>query len=89
MENIQCIYGAAKFPVLAPLIGMNKEEIVTMAKKLNTYEISIQPYPDCCSFMIAKHPETKGNLREIIILEEAININLISNCIIEAKVSQI
>ena len=65
LENINCIYAAAEFPVFAPLIGMNKEEIVNLAKKIGTYNISIQPYPDCCSFMIAQHPETKARLVEV------------------------
>lgn len=72
LENLRCIYDAAEWPVFAPLIGMNKEEIVNLAKQIGTYEISIRPYPDCCSFMIAQHPETKGNLKEIEQVEKLI-----------------
>ncbi len=72
LENINCIYKVSGLPILSPLIGMNKEEIVTIAKKIGTYEISIVPYPDCCSFMIAQHPETKGKLSEIEKIEENI-----------------
>jgi thiamine biosynthesis protein ThiI len=46
---------------LAPLIGRNKREIIDLARKIGTYEISIEPYGDCCSLMIAKHPETRAN----------------------------
>lgn len=62
LENINSIYDASEYPVLAPLIGLNKEEIINISKEIETYEHSIIPYPDCCSFMIAKHPETKSLL---------------------------
>ncbi len=63
LENLRCIYTVAEYPVFAPLIGMNKEEIVDLAKTIGTYEISIRPYQDCCSFMIAEHPATKMPLK--------------------------
>ncbi len=62
LDNIQVIRSAAKNPVLSPLIGMNKEEIILIAKKIGTYETSIQPYPDCCSYLISNHPETKARI---------------------------
>ena len=65
VENLQCIHAASTIPVFSPLIGLNKEEITTISKQIGTYELSIEPYPDCCSFMIAKHPETKGK-KELI-----------------------
>ncbi|HID71339.1 MAG TPA: tRNA 4-thiouridine(8) synthase ThiI, partial [Thermoplasmata archaeon] len=65
IENLTCIYKASELPVLAPLMGMNKEEIVSLAKKIGSYNYSILPYPDCCSFMVAKHPETHAHLSEV------------------------
>ncbi len=62
LENIACIREASKLPVLSPLIGMNKEEITSLAKDIGTYELSVIPYPDCCSFLVAKHPETKASI---------------------------
>ncbi|RLF46698.1 MAG: tRNA 4-thiouridine(8) synthase ThiI, partial [Thermoplasmata archaeon] len=59
-------------PVLSPLIGMDKREIIDMAKKIGTYEISIKPYDDCCSFMVAKHPATKASLDKIKEMEKKI-----------------
>ena len=47
------------------MIGLNKEEIIDISKKIGTYETSIMPYPDCCSFMIADHPKTKASIKEI------------------------
>ncbi|MCS7143878.1 MAG: tRNA 4-thiouridine(8) synthase ThiI [Archaeoglobaceae archaeon] len=65
LENLNVIYSASKLAVLPPLLGFDKEEIISLAKKIGTYEISILPYEDCCSLMVAKHPETKSK-REIV-----------------------
>lgn len=73
-ENIRVIWNKAKWPVFAPLIGDDKEMIITEAKKLGTYDISILPYSDCCSFNIAPHPETRGDLATIEKLEEHLDI---------------
>ena len=61
LDNLSCIQESAGVPVLSPLIGMNKEEIIALARAVGTYEESILPYPDCCSFMIAPHPETRAD----------------------------
>lgn len=66
LNNMNCIQSATPLPVLAPLVGMNKDETIAIAQKIGTYEHSIQPYPDCCSFMIAAHPETRGVLETIV-----------------------
>ena len=88
LENLECIYNASRLPVFAPLIGMNKEEITKIAKKIGTYEHSIIPYPDCCSFMIAKHPETKAKLEDIKKIEESIENKkgLIEKAVSDGKV---
>ncbi len=65
LENLNAIYAASQLPVLAPLIGLNKQEIVTIAEQIGTYQHSILPYGDCCSYMIAEHPITKSDLKEI------------------------
>ena len=52
-------------PVFRPVIGFDKQEIVDVANKINTYETSILPYEDCCTIFVAKHPVTKPNI-EII-----------------------
>ena len=77
IENLRCIYEASSLPILAPLVGMNKREIVNMAKILQTYEISIKPYEDCCSFMVARHPVTKASMEEIKKIEASINMEKI------------
>ncbi len=80
LENLNCIYEASPLPVISPLIGLNKEEITDIAQKIGTYDISIIPYPDCCSFMVAEHPKTKGNLRDVKYIESNIkDIDLLVN----------
>lgn len=54
-----------ELPVYRPLIGFDKEEIVAVAKKIDTFETSIQPYEDCCTIFVAKHPVTKPNVNVI------------------------
>jgi len=72
LENIQCIYQASNIPILTPLIGLNKDEIIDIAKKINTFEFSKIPYPDCCSFMNSDHPITKGIIEKIDVMEKEI-----------------
>ena len=60
LSNLHCIQEASELPVLSPLVGMNKDETIAIAKQIGTYQDSVEPYPDCCSFMIAQHPEIRG-----------------------------
>lgn len=76
LENLNVIYAAARYPVLAPLIGFDKEETVRLAQKIGTYELSIMPYEDCCSFMIARHPETRGRLESVEDLEGDLRLDI-------------
>ena len=52
-------------PVFRPVIGFDKQEIVDVAQRIDTFETSIQPYEDCCTIFVAKHPVTKPNLKVI------------------------
>ncbi|MBE7032424.1 MAG: tRNA 4-thiouridine(8) synthase ThiI [Ruminococcaceae bacterium] len=72
MESLVCTDNAVNIPVFRPLIGMDKEEIVTISKKIGTYETSILPYEDCCTIFVPKHPKTKPQLNEIIEAEKAL-----------------
>jgi thiamine biosynthesis protein ThiI len=73
-ENLRAIHAASGLPVYSPLIGMNKEETVALAKKIGTYETSIIPSPDCCSFMVAPHPDTRMKLEEAAEMEAHLEI---------------
>jgi thiamine biosynthesis protein ThiI len=65
LENLRVIHAAADYPVYSPLAGLSKVEITDEAKRIGTYETSILPHDDCCSFMVAKHPETRAELDRI------------------------
>jgi len=80
--NLQCIQEASQLPVLSPLVGMNKDETILLAKQIGTYEHSIEPYPDCCSFMIAAHPETRGVLD--LVKQFEVNIDGLEELLLEA-----
>jgi len=73
LENMVAISSGLRIPVFRPLIAFDKEEIVNMAKKVGTYELSIKPYKDCCS-IIARHPETRAKLEVVERLERQIDV---------------
>jgi thiamine biosynthesis protein ThiI len=75
LRNIRVINQVATLPILRPLIGIDKEEIIQKAKEIGTYEISSQPYDDCCSFLTGRHPETWANLDEILEIEKKLDWN--------------
>lgn len=83
IENLDVIYSSTKKPKLSPLLGFDKEEIIQIAKKISTFNLSILPYEDCCSFLISEHPTTKANLIEILNFEKNINIKDLINEAIE------
>ncbi len=74
LENIAVVDQVAGMPVLRPLIGLNKEEIVNMARGIGTFPISILPDQDCCTLFVPKHPETRGRLDTVQRLEEALPV---------------
>ena len=62
-------------PILRPLSGMNKEDIINRAKEIGTYDTSIEPYQDCCSHFVPVHPETKANMFDIKKIEDSLELN--------------
>ena len=74
LDNLRVIWNATSLPVYAPLIGFDKEEIINIAKRIGTYETSILPYSDCCSYLVARHPETRAKLEDIERIEKKLNI---------------
>ncbi len=73
LQGIHAINAACTLPVLRPLAGMDKQEIVDLAKKIGTFEISIRPYEDCCTIFVAKHPETRPKTSVIEGIEKKLN----------------
>ena len=59
MHSLNATNNVCTLPVYRPLIAFDKEDIVQISKKIGTYETSIQPYEDCCTIYVAKHPVTK------------------------------
>ncbi len=70
LQGIHAINSICTMPVLRPLAGMDKQEIVDLAKKIGTFEISIRPYEDCCTIFVAKHPETRPKTSVIEAIEK-------------------
>ena len=65
MKSLAATNEVCTMPVYRPLIGFDKQEIVEIAKKIDTFDISIQPFEDCCTIFVAKHPVTKPNINII------------------------
>lgn len=63
-----------KMPVLRPLIGMDKDEIIDISRKIDTFDISIEPYEDCCTVFTPKHPKTRPELKKCIEAESVLDI---------------
>jgi thiamine biosynthesis protein ThiI len=91
LENIVAINEAVTIPILRPLIGQDKDEIIELAKKINTFNISIEPYDDCCSYLVPENPETKAKIAEVRQAEEKIENwqQLINQALKEAEVVKI
>ena len=65
MQSLLCTNEVCTLPVYRPLIGFDKQEIVDISEKIDTYETSVLPYEDCCTIFVAKHPVTKPHLDRI------------------------
>ena len=65
MQSLAVINEAATLPIFRPVVAFDKQEIIDLAEKIGTYETSIQPYEDCCTIFVAKHPVTKPNINVI------------------------
>jgi len=66
---------AVNMPVFRPCIGMDKEEIISISRKIGTFETSIQPYEDCCTVFTPKHPRTKPELEKVLVQENKLDFN--------------
>ncbi|MFB3061523.1 MAG: tRNA uracil 4-sulfurtransferase ThiI [Candidatus Binatia bacterium] len=65
LQNLTVIEKAATLPILRPLVGMDKQEIIDQARRNGTFEISILPDQDCCQLFVPRHPDTKASLVEV------------------------
>ena len=72
---IACTDAVAELPVFRPVIGMDKDEIIAISRKIDTFDISIQPYEDCCTVFTPKHPRTRPRLAQVEAAEEALCVD--------------
>lgn len=90
MSAIACTNAAVEMPIFRPLIGLDKDEIVEIARKIDTFDISILPYEDCCTVFTPKHPKTKPSLREVVKEESKIDYeNLMKFAVENVKITKI
>ncbi len=74
MQALRVTEDVAELPVLRPLIGMDKEEIVRVSRRIGTFDTSILPYEDCCTVFTPRHPKTKPHLDEVREAESALDV---------------
>ena len=74
MEAMAVTRAVCTLPVIQPLIGMDKEDIVRQARKIGTFETSILPYEDCCTVFTPRHPRTKPRLEDVERVEQALEV---------------
>ena len=67
-----CTDAVTNMPVFRPCIGMDKDEIVAISRKIDTFETSIQPYEDCCTVFTPKHPKTRAKIEDVEKAEQAL-----------------
>ena len=73
MEAMTVTGAVVDIPIFMPLVGMDKEEIVTIARKIGTMETSILPYEDCCTVFTLKHPKTKPTIGQLLNAEKSLD----------------
>jgi tRNA uracil 4-sulfurtransferase len=90
IENIACVDDASPMTVLRPLIGDDKQEIIEQAKTIGTYDISIQPFEDCCSLFVPRSPATRATTDECRAAEAELDVDaLVEMCFSNAEVEHV
>ena len=74
MEAMRATTAVTNLPILRPVVGMDKEEIVRIARRINTFETSILPYEDCCTVFTPRHPRLRPVLGELEAAEAALDV---------------
>ena len=83
-QAIGCTDLATQLPVLRPLIGMDKNEIVEIARRIDTFETSILPYEDCCTIFTPAHPKTRPHIQEILAAEAGMDLAPLEEAAVQA-----
>ena len=83
LENLAVIEKATNLPVLRPLVGMDKQEIIDQARKIGTFETSIIPDQDCCQLFVPRHPATKAKLTDVENAESSLDLTALTQLGVE------
>ena len=90
LESLCATNDAVSLPVFRPLIGFDKEDITNVARKIGTFETSIQPYEDCCTVFVPQHPVTKPRLADIRKSEALVDFSeMIERALKDTEVAEI
>jgi thiamine biosynthesis protein ThiI len=90
LENLICVDDASPMPVMRPLIGWDKQEIITEAQRFGTYDTSILPFEDCCSLFVPRSPATRATVDSCRTAEEPLDVDaLVSSCIERTEVERV
>ena len=85
LESIYVTDTSVGLPVFRPLLGMDKVEIIDRAREIDTYELSIQPYEDCCTLFLPEHPETRPKLEKILQSESHLEVESLIRQAVETR----
>ncbi len=85
IQNLRAVEDVATLPVLRPLISLDKPEIIDLARRIGTYETSILPHFDCCSFLLPDRPATRSTSAELLAAEDALDVESLVNAAFEAS----
>lgn len=88
LDNIAVIQQAAVLPILRPLVGMDKQEIIDQARRIGTFETSSIPDQDCCQLFVPKHPATKSTIWEVEAAEKDFDVNELLRLGLEGAVKE-
>jgi thiamine biosynthesis protein ThiI len=87
LTNMATIGAVATLPILRPCLGHDKLETIAIARKIGTYETSIEPYDDCCSLFVPEHPETRASIEAVEAIEARLDIAALAEaCAVEEVV---
>jgi len=79
LENLAVIGDAVRIPILRPCLAHDKQETIAVARRIGTYETSIQPYDDCCSLFLPEHPETRAKLDDVHSCEAKLDVDALAD----------
>ena len=89
LPNLQCIQEVVAMPVLRPLVAHDKQDTISIARRIGTYDISIQPHDDCCSLFVPRHPELRGRRVDLERAESRLDVDgLVSAALLATETSE-